>query len=120
MLKLHPFVPDRLRTVTDANRLEAGQLLAKIVCSNCHALEPGAPLRNIPDKFYRATDEDLIAAYLNGPLKHGTQPYMPRIDLPEDEVNAIAHFIATTNSGQDVDRLIAAQRTATPVAARKE
>ena len=112
LLKLHPFVPDRLRTVTDENRLEVGQLLAKVACSNCHALEPGAPLRNIPDKFYGATDEDLIAAYINGPLKHGTQPYMPRIDLPEDESRAIAHFIATANTGQDVDRLIIEQRSA--------
>jgi len=109
-MKLHPFVPDRLRTIDDGNRLEAGQLLTKIACANCHALEPGTPLRNIPDKFHRATDEDLIAAFLNGPLKHGTQPYMPRIDLPEPEVQAIAHYLASVNQGKDVNKLIAEQR----------
>jgi mono/diheme cytochrome c family protein len=114
-LKLHPFIPDRLRTISDANRLEVGQLLARIACANCHALEPGAPLRNIPDKFYRATDEDLIAAFLQGPLRHGTQTYMPRIDLPEDEIHAIATYIATVNSGKNVDRMIAEQRSATTV-----
>lgn len=67
LLKVHPFIPSRLRTVTDRYRLEVGQLLSKIACSKCHALEPGAPLRALPDKFYRATDEDLIAAFFAGP-----------------------------------------------------
>ncbi|MEQ1660878.1 MAG: cytochrome c, partial [Hylemonella sp.] len=121
LLKLHPFVPDRLRVVNDGNRLEVGRLLAKVACANCHSLEPRTPLRNIPDKFHGATDEDLIAAFMQGPLKHGTQPYMPRIDLPEDEVRAIAHFLATVNSGKDVDRLIAEQQKLAPkVAAKKE
>lgn len=121
LLKLHPFVPERLRVIDDGNRLEAGRLLAQVACANCHALERGAPLRNIPDKFHGATDEDLITAYLEGPLKSGMQPYMPRIDLPAEEVRAIAHFLATVNSGQNVDRLIAEQRQAsTKVAFRKE
>lgn len=98
LLKLHPFIPDRLRSVTDENRFEVGELLAKISCSNCHSLNPGAPLRNIPDKFHRSADEDLIAAFLRGPLKHGAVPYMPRIDLPEPEIGAIAHYIATVNA----------------------
>jgi hypothetical protein len=93
-LKLHPFIPDRLRKVTDDNRLEVGELLAKIACANCHALEPGAPLRSLPDKLFRATDKDLIAAFIAGPLKHGAVPYMPRIDLPAEEVDAIATFLA--------------------------
>jgi len=120
LLRLHPFVPERLRTVNDSNRLETGQLLAKIACANCHALEPKAPLRNIPDKFHGATDEDLIAAFLRGPLKHGTQPYMPRIDLPEEEILAIAHYFAAVNSGVDVNRAIANQRPAPSTVARKE
>jgi mono/diheme cytochrome c family protein len=111
-LKLHPFVPDRLRTVTAENQLEAGQLLAKVACANCHALEPGAPLRNIPDKLHRATDADLIAAFLRGPLAHGTQPYMPRIALPESEVETLAAYLAAVNRGVDVPSLIAQQRAA--------
>jgi hypothetical protein len=120
LLKLHPFIPARLRNVNESNRLEVGQLLTKISCANCHSLESGAPLRNIPDKFHKATDEDLIAAFLRGPLKHGTQPYMPRIDLPEDEILSIANYIATVNSGKDVNRMIAEQRSAAIVAAQKE
>ncbi len=98
LLQLAPFMPERLRTITDANRLEVGELLTKQACSNCHALEPGAPLRSLPDKFFGSTDRDLIAAFLRGPLKHGAVPYMPRIDLPDAEIEAIALFIATQNS----------------------
>lgn len=121
LLKLHPFVPDRLRTVTASNQIEVGQLLTKVACANCHALEPGAPLRNIPDKFFRATDADLIAAFLRGPLAHGTQPYMPRIALPDVEVKAIAAYLAAVNRGADVAALIAAQRAAdVPLAQTQE
>lgn len=97
LLKVHPFIPDRLRNITDDNRLEVGRLLTQISCANCHALEPGAPLRNIPDKFHGSTDKDLIAAFINGPLKHGAVSYMPRIDLPAEEVDAIASYLANAN-----------------------
>ncbi|CCB64913.1 MULTISPECIES: cytochrome c [unclassified Hyphomicrobium] len=97
-LKVHPFIPDRLRKITDSNKLEVGELLTKIACSNCHSLDPGAPLRSLPDIFHRSTDEDMIAAFLKGPLRHGSIPYMPRIDLPDDEIGAIAHYIATVDA----------------------
>lgn len=97
LLKLNPHVPERLKTITPENRLEAGQLLAKMACANCHALEPGAPLRSLPDKFHGATDEDLIAAFLRGPLANGQVAYMPRIALPEAEVQALAAYLAQQN-----------------------
>jgi hypothetical protein len=100
LLKLDPFIPESLRTITDSNRLEAGKLLTKIACSNCHSLEPGAPLRNLPDKFHGSSDADLIGAFLRGPLKYGTLPFMPRIDLPEDEIKAIADYIASVNAAR--------------------
>lgn len=117
-LKLDPFVPERLRTVTDANRLEAGRLLTRVACANCHSLEPGAPLRNLPDTFFRSTDADMIGAFLRGPLRHGTQPYMPRIDLPESEIEAISAYLAAVNGGRDVDALISRHQTDKTVAER--
>lgn len=100
LLKLNPFVPERLRTITPENQLEAGQLLAKMACANCHALEKGAPLRSLPDKFGGSTDQDLIAAFIRGPLANGTIAYMPRLVLPEHEVEALAAFIAHQNKPQ--------------------
>ncbi|KER72380.1 c-type cytochrome [Burkholderia cepacia] len=120
LLKLNPFVPDRLRTVTDANELEVGRLLAKMACANCHSLEPGGPLRNLPGKFHYAPDADMIAAFMKGPLKHGTQPYMPRIDLPDDEIRAISSYLATVNAGKNVNRMIAQQQASiVPASTRK-
>ncbi|WP_133492998.1 cytochrome c [Alcanivorax sp. 24] len=100
ILGIHPFIPETLRTVSEENRREVGELLAKISCGNCHSLEPGSPLRNLPDKFHGSTDVELIAAFINGPLKNGSVPYMPRIDLPEQETYAIATFIASQNLGE--------------------
>lgn len=120
LLQLHPFIPDRLRTITPENQLEVGRLLSKISCANCHALEPGAPLRNIPDKFHGSTDKDLIAAFINGPLKHGAVPYMPRIDLPAEEVEAIAAFLADTNARRNGGSGLHQPNAATPVGAVKE
>jgi len=101
LLKLHPFIPEQLRTITPANKIEVGQLLAKIACANCHSLERGGPLRSLPDKFHGSTDIDLIGAFLRGPLRHGAIVYMPRIDLPDHEVDAIASFIASVNAAGD-------------------
>ncbi|MDD2838165.1 MAG: cytochrome c, partial [Sulfuricurvum sp.] len=39
LLKLDPWIPDRLRTITPENKLEVGKLLTRIACSNCHSLE---------------------------------------------------------------------------------
>ncbi len=121
LLKLNPFVPAQLRQVTDANELEAGKLLTKMACANCHSLEPGGPLRNLPAKLHYATDEDMIAAFLRGPLKYGTQPYMPRIDLPDDEVRAIARYLAAVDRTQTANPLSGPQPLAAiqPVSMRK-
>ena len=97
LLQLNAFVPERLRTIHDSNRLEAGRLLAQMACANCHALEKGAPLRSLPDKFHGSTDEDQIAAFIRGPLASGAIAYMPRIALPEHEIEALAAFIAQQN-----------------------
>lgn len=103
-LELHPFVPERLRKVSADNRIEAGELLTKIACSNCHALEAGAPLRSLPDKLGQSVDVDLIAAFLKGPLAHGSVIYMPRIVLPPDEVEAIAAYLASQSPDYDPSR----------------
>lgn len=97
LLQLNAFVPERLRTIHDSNRLEAGRLLAQMACANCHALEKGAPLRSLPDKFHGSTDEDQIAAFIRGPLASGAIAYMPRIALPEHEIEALAAFVAQQN-----------------------
>jgi len=96
MLKVNPWIPDRLRTITPENKLEAGQLLTKIACSNCHGLEPDAKFRPLMDKF-KGQDAATVKAFMQGALATGSIPYMPKIDLPDEEFDAMAAWIATQN-----------------------
>ncbi|MEJ2499899.1 MAG: cytochrome c [Campylobacterales bacterium] len=96
MLKVNPWIPDRLRTITPENKLEAGHLLTKIACSNCHGLEPDAKFRPLMDKF-AGQDAATIKAFMQGALATGSIPYMPKIDLPDEEFDAMAAWIATQN-----------------------
>ncbi|WP_345988596.1 cytochrome c [Sulfurimonas sp. HSL1-2] len=94
LLQVNPWIPDRLRTITPENRLETGQLLTKLACSNCHALEPGAKFRPLMERF-AGQDKEMIKAFMQGSLATGAIPYMPRIDLPDAEFDAMAAWIAT-------------------------
>ncbi|MEJ2467734.1 MAG: cytochrome c, partial [Campylobacterales bacterium] len=73
MLKVNPWIPDRLRTITPENKLEAGHLLTKIACSNCHGLEPDAKFRPLMDKF-AGQDAATIKAFMQGALATGSIP----------------------------------------------
>ena len=101
LLKLDPFVPNSLRTITDANRLEVGRLLTKDrLLELPFARTRRAAPQSCRTNFIGSSDADLIAAFLRGPLRHGAQPYMPRIDLPDDEITAIADYIASVNAAR--------------------
>jgi mono/diheme cytochrome c family protein len=96
LLKLAPFIPDRLRTITPENELEAGHLLAKIACSNCHSLEKGASFRPLPDKFPEM-DAKTIEFVLTDVVGAGVRSYIPPVKLPADETKALAAWLATQN-----------------------
>jgi mono/diheme cytochrome c family protein len=94
VLKTVPFVPERLRTVTDENRLEAGRMLALLQCSACHTLDAGGvrPLAPLVRRVGLTSPEDL-AAWLDG---LGAYPYMPPFFGNEAEKAALAAFLAKT------------------------
>ena len=94
LLKVNPWIPERLRTITPENRLEAGELLTKLACSNCHSLEKVGIYRPLIAKFL-GQDEQMIEEFLKNVLGEGAIPYMPKIKLPDDETKAIAAWIAT-------------------------
>lgn len=94
-LKTHVFVPEGLRTVTDANRVEAGRVLALTACANCHSLTATGmrPLRNY---FAGTHTESDVAEYLQAALSGGNTLYMPQIPLNDEEARALAAYILTT------------------------
>ncbi|WP_418185259.1 c-type cytochrome [Aliarcobacter vitoriensis] len=92
LLKVNPWIPDRLKIITDENRLEVGELLTKIACSNCHSLEITGKYRPLFEKM-NGWDKDTIKSYMQFSLATGVVPYMPKISLPEEEFDAMATWI---------------------------
>jgi len=95
LLKVAPFVPANLRTITPENKMKAGELLTKIACSNCHSLEKTGKYRPLSLMLERTgKDEASIKAYMKDVIGTGAIPYMPKIALPDEEYDAIAAWLA--------------------------
>ena len=93
LLQVNPFVPTRLKTITDENRREAGELLAKMSCSNCHSLEKTGVFRPLKDRL-TGMDKEGIKAILYA-IGEGGMSYMPKLKLPEAETRVIVfNFIS--------------------------
>lgn len=93
LLQVNPFIPENLRVITDENKLEAGKLLTRMSCSNCHSLEKTGVFRPLKDRL-AGFDKEGIVAFLQV-LGEGGRPYMPTLKLPEQEYDAIAEYIAS-------------------------
>ena len=93
LLHLNPFVPARLKTITDENRKDAGELLAKMACSNCHSLEKTGVFRPLKDRL-TGMDKEGIKSILYA-MGEGAFSYMPTLKLPETEYDAIAEYFAS-------------------------
>lgn len=94
ILKVHPFVPDRLRTITDQNRVEAGEAIALTMCSNCHSLT-NTGIRPLKRFFPVDSTVASIEDYLGAGLYRGHTMYMPAVPLPTEERHALAEYIKT-------------------------
>ncbi|QKF82006.1 c-type cytochrome [Halarcobacter ebronensis] len=93
LLQVNPFIPANLKVITDENRLEAGKLLTKISCSNCHSLEKTGVFRPLRDRL-QGLDKEGIKSILYA-IGDGGFPYMPKLKLPDEEYDAIAEYIAS-------------------------
>jgi len=93
LLQVNPFVPDNLKVITEENKLEAGELLTKMSCSNCHSLENTGKYRPLKDRLM-GMDKEGIKAILYA-IGNGGMPYMPTLLLPEHEYDAMAEYIAS-------------------------
>lgn len=96
LLKVAPFVPTNLKTITPENKMQAGELLAKMACSNCHSLEKTGKYRPLSQMLtvIGGKDKDTIKAYMQNVIGQGLIPYMPKIALPDEEYDAIATWLA--------------------------
>ncbi len=93
LLQVNPFIPENLKVITDENKLEAGKLLTRMSCSNCHSLEKTGKYRPLKDRL-KGMDKEAIKGILYA-IGAGGMPYMPTLKLPEQETDAIAEYIAS-------------------------
>ena len=84
------FVPDSVRVITDANRIEAGHYLYRIECKVCHTLNG---INSLVERV-RGMSEDGIFARV-GMLNSPASPWMPPFVGTDDERRALAHFLHT-------------------------
>ncbi|XOB60669.1 c-type cytochrome [Campylobacterota bacterium DY0563] len=95
LLKVNPFIPENLREITSENKLQVGELLTKMSCSNCHSLEKTGVFRPLRDRL-TGMDKEGVKAILYA-IGDGGFPYMPKLKLPDEEYDAIAEYIASLN-----------------------
>jgi cytochrome c553 len=93
LLKVNPFVPENLKVITAENKLEAGKLLARMSCSNCHSLETTGKFRPLKDRL-TGMDKNGIKSILYA-IGAGGMNYMPALKLPEHEYDALAEYLAS-------------------------
>ncbi len=100
LLATHPFVPEKLKTVTSDNHIEAGRTVALLQCASCHSVDPMGP-RPLVKKLDTLTDPDVIYNFLSvrlsGSPEHGGAPYMPELVGTEEEKRALAEYLAELN-----------------------
>lgn len=131
ILKAHPFTPDTLKTVSDANKIQAGQYIAMVYCSNCHSpSETG--IRPLHRYFPEGMTQARMEKYVKGVLTTGNIAYMPKMPMLDSEVEALSAYLVMNNDGgqklvtaaiqQEVDnrnRALAEKNAADKVAALK-
>jgi cytochrome c553 len=117
-MKTQVFMPDKLRTITDSNRLEAGRVLALSTCSNCHSMSSSG-MRPLKNYFTASSSAQDIAEYLQAALSSGNTLYMPQIPLKDDEALALATYISSLNGVPPVQTALIAPAGA-PTAVAKE
>lgn len=92
LLKVDPWIPKNLRTITPENKLQAGKLLTQLECSICHSLDKHGVYRPLLARV-KGWNQQTIKSFMQSSLATGSIPYMPKIDLPDDEFDAMAAWI---------------------------
>lgn len=95
ILKVSPFVPERLREIKEDNMLEAGRLIALMECSSCHTLNEKG-LRPMPQKVRRLgfREVEVAEGFLHA---LGGFPYMPPFVGTPAEKRALATYLISLN-----------------------
>jgi cytochrome bd-type quinol oxidase subunit 1 len=98
ILHYAPFVPPELREITDANRLQAGRMVALLECAACHTFDETG-LRPLPPRIRAlgtSSTED-VAALIDS---LGSIPYMPQFAGTDAEKTALAEYLLSISKAK--------------------
>ncbi|MBN2866583.1 MAG: cytochrome c [Thiotrichales bacterium] len=108
ILQAHPFTPEHLKTVTDGNKIQAGEFIAMTYCSNCHSPSQTG-IRPLHRYFPEGITQARMESYVRGVLTTGNIAYMPKMPMIESEVKALSAYLLLNNQGGDVAVQVAIQ-----------
>jgi mono/diheme cytochrome c family protein len=94
VLKFATFVPAEYRTITPANKIEAGHYLFQLECRFCHTADG---INSIKSRI-KGMNEQAIYHRI-GSLNSPSTPFMPPFVGTDEERGALAAYLATLNSG---------------------
>ncbi|MGD8454529.1 MAG: cytochrome c [Phycisphaerae bacterium] len=91
LLKRATYVP--MHTITDTNRVAAGQELFRIACTRCHTTRGVNAITAKLERLYGPPpwDVTIVKSYIG--TMHNTRPYMPPFPGTDDEMTALAEYL---------------------------
>ena len=96
LLQVNAFVPEGLKKITPENKIMAGKAIAILQCSGCHNVTGSTGLRPFGQKFKGMTDPEAVYNFLVSYMKNNPShpPYMPKLVGTDEEIRALAAYIA--------------------------
>jgi len=98
ILKAHPFTPEHLKTVNAGNKIQAGEYITMVYCSNCHSPSKTG-IRPLHRYFPDGVTEERMQKYVKGVLTTGNIAYMPKMPMLDSEIEAISAYLVMNNDG---------------------
>lgn len=98
ILKAHPFTPEHLQTVTEGNKIQAGEYITMVYCSNCHSPSKTG-IRPLHRYFPEGVTQARMEKYVKGVLTTGNIAYMPKMPMLDSEVQALSAYLVVNNDG---------------------
>lgn len=117
LLKHHPFAS--VRTITDANRLQAGQEVYQIACATCHTTAPGG-VNSVHARFEALLGQGPWRSAAVGQIiasMHGSRAYMPEFPGIPAEQRALAEWLVAQHAIHRPGAAAPATTTPSPAAA---
>lgn len=81
----------KVKEVTDANKLEAGEELFRMQCISCHSIDGARRSRAMTERI-KGWSEETIAGFI--PTMHQVRDVMPPFAGTEKEIEALAAYLA--------------------------